>query len=95
MLQAREMRFHCANGLVVRRKLPTIRGSIGCKKMRFAGSYFFTHVSLHTVLTAGGQTCSIDDSFAEIQKHQRAAKPVCSVNTNMIKNASFTLIDVQ
>jgi len=32
----------------------------------------------------------MDDSFAENQKHQRAAKPVCSVNTNTIKNASFT-----
>jgi len=25
----------------------------------------------------GGQTCLIEESFAENQKHQRAAKPVC------------------
>jgi len=43
----------------------------------------------------GGQTCSTEESFAENQKHQQAAKSVCSVNTNMVKNASFTLIDVQ
>jgi len=28
-------------------------------------------------------------------KNQRAAKPVCSANTNMVKNASFTLIYVR
>jgi len=51
--------------------------------------FFFTHVSLHT--RGDGQTCSMEESFAENQKHQRAAKPVCSVNTNTVKNASFTL----
>jgi len=37
----------------------------------------------------------MEESFAENQKHQRAAKPVCYVNTNTVKNASFTLNDVQ
>jgi len=37
----------------------------------------------------------MEESFAENQKHQRAAKPICSVNTNAVKNASFTLSDVQ
>jgi len=32
----------------------------------------------------------MDDSFAEKQKHLRAAKPVCTVNTNTVKNESFT-----
>jgi len=36
----------------------------------------------------------MEESFAENHKHQRAAKPVCSVNTNTIKNASFTLNDI-
>jgi len=31
------------------------------------------------------------ESVAENQKHRRAAKPLCSVNTNTVKNASFTL----
>jgi len=34
----------------------------------------------------------MEESFAENHKHQRDAKPVCSVNT--VKNASFTLNDV-
>jgi len=29
------------------------------------------------------------------QKHQRAAKPVCNVNKNTVKNVNLTLIDVQ
>jgi len=52
-------------------------------------------VSLHKVQTRGGQTCSMEESFAENQKHSRVAKPVCSVNTVTVKNASFTLNDVQ
>jgi len=47
--------------------------------------------SLHIVQTRGEQTCSMEESFEENQKHRRAAKPVCSVNTNTVKNASFTL----
>jgi len=31
----------------------------------------------------------MEESFAENKKHQRAAKPVCSVNTNTVNNASF------
>jgi len=37
----------------------------------------------------------MEESFAENQKQRRAAKPVCSVNTNTVRNASFTLNDVQ
>jgi len=37
-----------------------------------------------------GETCSMQESFAQNQKHQRAAKTVCSVCTNTAKNASFT-----
>ena len=38
----------------------------------------------------GGQTCSMEESFAENQKHQRPGKSVCSVNTSSVNNASFT-----
>jgi len=31
----------------------------------------------------------MQESFAENQKHQRTAKPVGSVYTNTVKNASF------
>jgi len=67
------------------------------QKMRFVGSNApFSLMFLYTLYKpGGGQTCSIEESFAENQKHQRAAKPVCSVNTNTIKNTSFTLNDVQ
>jgi len=44
--------------------------------------------------TSGEQTCSMEESFAENQKHRLAAKPGCSVSTNTVKNASFTLNDV-
>jgi len=37
----------------------------------------------------------MDDSSAENQKHQQAAKPVCSANTNTVKNANLTSNDVQ
>jgi len=37
----------------------------------------------------------MEKSFAENKKHQRSAKPVCCVNRNTAKNASFTLNDVQ
>jgi len=37
----------------------------------------------------------MEESFAENQKHQRVAKPVDSINTNTVKNASFTFNDVQ
>jgi len=33
---------------------------------------------------------SIEESFAQNQKHQQGAKSVCSVKTKMVKNASFT-----
>jgi len=38
--------------------------------------------SLHIEQTKGGQTCSMEESFAENQKHRRVAKPVCSINKN-------------
>jgi len=37
----------------------------------------------------------MEESLAENQNHRRAAKQVCSVNTNTVKNASFTSNDVQ
>jgi len=37
----------------------------------------------------------MEESIAENPKHQRAAKLVCSVNTNTVKNAGFTWNDVQ
>jgi len=37
----------------------------------------------------------MEESFPENQKHQRAAKLVCSANTNTVKNASFALNDIQ
>jgi len=33
--------------------------------------------SLHMVQTRGGQTCSMEESFAENQNHRLVAKPVC------------------
>jgi len=65
--------------------------------MRFVDSNAsFSGMLLYTLYKpGGGQTCSMEESFAENQKHQRAAKPVCSVNTNTVKNASFTLNHVQ
>ena len=35
--------------------------------------------------TRGGLICSIEESFAESQKHQRAAKSVFGVNAHMVK----------
>jgi len=48
------------------------------------------HVSSVCEYNRGGQTCSIEDSFTENQKHQRAVKSVCRVNPNMVNNARFT-----
>ena len=70
-------------------------GSIGYKNALFwQQCFFFIHATLHIVITQGGQTCLIEESFAENQKHRRIAKPLCSVNTTTVKNASFTLNDV-
>ena len=90
----REMRCHCANGLVV---LPVcacleedwLQICALLAAMRLFHSCFFTHS-----INQGGQTCSMEESFAENQKHQQAAKPVCSVKTNTVKSASFTLNDL-
>jgi len=41
------------------------------------------------VYTRGGQTCSMEESFAENQKYQRAAKPFCSFNTSFTLNQWF------
>jgi len=76
--------------------LRTFRGSISCIKcVLLAAMLLFNHVCLHIVQTRGGQTCSLEESFAENQIHQRAAKPVCNVIANMVKKASFPSIDVQ
>ena len=40
------------------------------------------------------QTCFNRRVICRKPKNQPDAKTVCSVNTNMVKNASFTLIDV-
>jgi len=37
-----------------------------------------------------GKRVQMEESFAENQKHKRAAKPFFSVNRNTVKNASFT-----
>jgi len=36
-----------------------------------------------------GKICSIEESLAENQKQQRAAKSVCSVKCSSIDNAGF------
>ena len=91
----REMRFHYGNGLVVLRICAPLEGALVAKNaLCWQQCGFFTHASLPIVQTRGGQTCSMEESFVENQKHPRAAKPVCSVNTNTVKSASFTLNDV-
>jgi len=42
----------------------------------------------------GGQTGSTEELLAENQKHQRAAKSVCSVKHSSLKNAGFTSNDL-
>jgi len=74
--------------VVLRICAPSERALIA--KMRFVGSYAsFSLKFLYTQYkpgSRGGQTCSIEESFAEShQKKQRAAKPVCNVNTNMLR----------
>jgi len=88
--QVREMRFHCANGLVVLRICAPSVGALVVKIALYWQQCFSTHS-----INQGGQTCLLEESFAENQKHQRVAKPICSVNTNTVKNASFTLNNVQ
>jgi len=57
--------------------LRTFRGSIGYKKLFCWQQFsFFTHVSLNIVETRGGQTCSIEVSFA---KKQKPASRKCSL----------------
>jgi len=63
--------------------LRTFRVIVGCKEcILLAAMLLFHSRFLHIVSTRYGQTCSIEESFAENQKHQRAAKPFCSVNKN-------------
>jgi len=40
--------------------------------------------------TRGGQTCAIEESLAENQKPQPAAKSVFSVKYSLVKNANIT-----
>jgi len=73
-----------------------LQSSVGCRKCALLAAVLLLHSCFFThSLNQGGQTCSMEDSFAENRKHQRAANPVCSVSTNTVKNASFTLNDVQ
>jgi len=70
--------------------LGTFRGTIGCKKCALLAAMlpfhkcFFAHSA-----NQGRANCSIEESFAENQTHQRAAKPVCSINTNTVKKCKF------
>jgi len=91
----REVRFHCANGLVVLSicaplEEHSLQKCALLAAMLLFHSCFFTH--------------GIDQGWANLfngrvicrkPKKQRAAKPVCSVNTNTEKNASYILNDVQ
>jgi len=76
--------------------LHTFRGSIGCKKRVLLASMLLFHSCFfkHSI-NQGWANLFNRRVICRNPKKQRAAKPVCSINTNMVKNASFTLIDVQ
>jgi len=97
MLQAREMRFHYADGLHGGSMyLRTFRRSTGCKKCILLAEMLHFHSCVFTHSINQGWTNLFNRRVIfRNQKHQRAAKPVFSVNTNMVKNASFILIDAQ
>jgi len=58
-------------------QLPTLgRASIAKNALRWQQCFFFTRVSSPSI-NQGGQTCSMQQPFAENQKKQRAAKTVC------------------
>ena len=97
MLQVREMRFYYANGLHGGSKhLRTFRRSIGCKKCILLAEMLLFHscVFTHSIYQGWANLFNRRVIFRN-QKHQRAAKPVWSVNTKMVKNAIFILIDAQ
>jgi len=50
---------------------------------------FFTMPLTKDLYSTGEQICSIEESLAENQKQQRAAKSVCSVKCSSINNAGF------
>jgi len=75
--------------------LRTFRGSIGCKKCALlAAMLFHSRFFTHSINQGWGNLFN-RRAICRKPKKQRAAKPVCSVNTSMVKNASFTFIDVQ
>jgi len=51
---------------------------------------FFITPLTKDLYSRGGQICSIEESLAENQKQQPAAKSVCSVKYSSINNAGFT-----
>jgi len=76
--------------------LRTFTGSIGCKKCVLLAANAFFHSCFFTHSINQGRANLFNRRFiCRNPKKQRAAKPVFSVNTNMVKNASFTLIDAQ
>jgi len=94
MLQVRETRFHYADGLVVLRICAPLEHWL--QKMRFVDSNAFFHSCFFTdSIHQGWANLFNRKVICRKTKKQRAAKPVCSANTNMVKNASFTFIDVQ
>jgi len=70
----REMRF-CANGLVILHICAPWEGALVAENaLCWQQCFFLIHVYLHIVCTRGGKTCSMEESFAENQKYQRAHK---------------------
>jgi len=81
------MRFLCANGLVLLR-ICAPSEEHWLQKMRLVGSNAsFSLTILYTWCELG--LGSMEESFAENQKHQRVAKTVCSVSTN--RNVSLAV----
>jgi len=76
--------------------LHTFRGSIGCKKCVLLAAILLYHSCFFTQsINQGWANLLNRRAICRKPNKQRAAKRVCSVNINMVKNASFTLNDVQ
>jgi len=69
------MRFHCANSLVVLRICAPSEGAL-VAKMRLSRQQCFSHS-----INQGWANVFTGRVICRKPKHQRAAKPVCSVNT--------------
>jgi len=68
------------------------RGNTGCKKCALlAAMLLYTWYKPGVGKRVQGRVICRKPNTAK----QRAAKPVCSVNKNTVKNANFTLNDVQ